>query len=524
MHHAVANATASASSAASDVQPNSPPPKQNSNPVLPPLISPTTKTRPATQLPSLAQHYSHSQGVTTSVNNGLSKIDVSSQTIQLLPSSQDTIPETAFTTPAASQEGPAPSAPHENSHQLLLQLSQIAATRQKMAEPQSPTGMSSRKRTADGSVKPNRECSGLSPVRSTSKSGLRNGHGGHSRNPSTLSTELKTRLSYAMIKVHKGWQARSLEEVETLISQAASPASSSSTLHGRQDSSASPQIPFCASQPLPQTGPFEMHWKNSLRHRSSASPPSTSANALAPPAPIHASQASLAARRNSRSTFSSAHLAHSHQASPSATPHTPAQPSSMQSTPVQQGAPTPVMDPILFSPDQNAREQEAIESLIFMGSPGNAAGFSPRMAPPTRHSGNQVTPRTALPSSRLSQSQTLTTSPARKSLPSGRPSNVAKRVGFDKTATHPVEMDVDDACTSRTAGTRANTRRKLAGGQQLRPFPVSSGLSVPNRPRPKLGDEDIERMLDNAGAGDDSDSDGEIQIPVRAPRAGAIGA
>ena len=76
-----------------------------------------------------------------------------------------------------------------------------------------------------------------------------NKHGGHTRNVSAISTassamspreltnELKTRLSYAMVKVQKGWESLPIYDLESLASQSGSPSSSSGlTLNGRRTS------------------------------------------------------------------------------------------------------------------------------------------------------------------------------------------------------------------------------------------------------------------------------------------------
>ncbi|EOO03854.1 hypothetical protein UCRPA7_720 [Phaeoacremonium minimum UCRPA7] len=91
----------------------------------------------------------------------------------------------------------------------LMHLSHIAAAQEKMHELEAATASTglSRKRMADGVVKHTRQRSSASPVY----------HGGHSRNTSAvsiastagsrigeLSAELKTRLSYAMVKVNNG--------------------------------------------------------------------------------------------------------------------------------------------------------------------------------------------------------------------------------------------------------------------------------------------------------------------------------
>lgn len=182
------------------------------------------------------------------------------------------------------------------------------------------------------------------------------------------------------------------------------------------------------------------------------------------------------------------------------------------------------MDPILFSPHQNVREKDAIESLLFMSSPGNSANL--KNAFPS--SSQPLPQRTALPT-------------ARKSLPTGRrpmharsQSHTQKRVGFERS---PNDMDIDDPAVMPNS--RGTPRRKMNGGgaygqgeahlppSRLKPLPISSGLTVPPRPRTVLRDADIDRMLDRVTAAADSDSDGEIEIPVprvRRDGARAVGA
>lgn len=180
---------------------------------------------------------------------------------------------------------------------------------------------------------------------------------------------------------------------------------------------------------------------------------------------------------------------------------------------------------ILVSPHTNVREQDAIESLLFMSSPGNSANLKhafPTSASQPLPPGHHAPQRTALP-----------TSQPRKSLPSGRPTHHAppqpqthKRVGFEKSPS--MMMDIDGPFGSPMA--RATPRRRANGSHgethapapRLKQMPVSAGLTVPSKPRPVLADEDIDRMLERAAAADDSDSDGEIRIPVqRARRDGA---
>ncbi|CRK40238.1 hypothetical protein BN1708_008169 [Verticillium longisporum] len=556
---------------------------------------------------------------------------------QLTPddTSQDTTltieSDNVFTPPTSQPSQPSQSdipKSHMNGHassqeSQLLQLSQIAAAQDKMYNPEATS--LSRKRTADGAVKD----TNVSPVR-----------GGHSRNTSAvsmvsttastigdLSSDLKTRLSYAMVKLNHGWQSHSIDEVESMASQAASPTSSHSTLHGRYENSASPRTAMLAaarsgphsattssSNPSPAT--YDTFWRDgtqplSRRGHNSASPPGVAQPvlSLAPPASIQPSRSTAAhnPRRNSNPHYTPTLLSHSHSASP----HTPAQQSSLQGTPLQRVGRMPLADPILFSPHQNVREQDAIETLLFMSSPGNSTnmkhGYAPATSssqplPGTRHALPTSQPRKSLPSHRpqpppkrvgfekstsmmemdvdadsqtgtprtavrrrvsggfghrsqlslpaglgdaietllfmsspgnstsmkhgyapaTSSSQplpgtrhTLPTSQPRKSLPSHRPQPPPKRVGFEKS-TSMMEMDVD--ADSQTGTPRTAVRRRVSGG-----FGHRSQLSLPaglgsghSRPRPKLADEDIERMLDRvAQADNDSSGDEEILLPNR---------
>ncbi|KAF4985300.1 hypothetical protein FDECE_16673 [Fusarium decemcellulare] len=410
----------------------------------------------------------------------------------------------AFTPPASDASNCAPGPSSQDSQ--LLQLSEIAAAQDRIAT----ENASSRKRMADGEVKSRTDSQ--SPVK------------GHSRNASAvsrvsatggyigeLSAELRTRLSYAMVKVSNGWQSNSLDEVETLASRAASPTSSPSTIHRRQGSSASPRIHLNAvpssSAPLP--------YEPARQRRKSNSPPRAG---LAPPASIQPSVNMPAPRSNPRRN-SNPHrtptlLSHSYSASP----HTPAQPSVPQT-----GSRTRTMaDPILFSPHQNVREQDAIESLLFMSSPGNSANlkhaFSPTGSPgPNTGVSRPLAARHALPSG------------PRKALPSSqRQPQPSRRPGFDKSPMPPPPgspMDLDSPRQHYGTPGRGTPRRRMNGGSShLRgALSLPSGLGVGNgTARKMLRDEDIERMLDQAGAeAADSSDDEEIQIPQ--PRRGVAG-
>jgi len=339
-----------------------------------------------------------------------------------------------------------------------------------------------------------------------------------------------------MVKVNNGWQSHSIDEVESLASQAASPTSSTSTLHGRHGSSASPRLSIAgfrqaASNPSSMTtsptvqhpqGPqgrmYESFWRDrdGMSKVPSATSPVSQVPSLAPPAPIQPRQsASTNPRRNSNAKYTPAYLSQSypHHASP----HTPAQPSPLQTSPIQHSARTPNVDPILFSPPQNVREQEALETLLFMSSPGNSANLKHTFSPQTSQPRNGM--RTALPTSRLGQSSEMS-GQGRKALPTGRlQTQQPKRVGFEKSPGSFGETEVSDPYMSPEV--RGMPRRRTINGSVPRPaLTVPAGLSGPARTKPPLGDADVQRMIDRAAAADSSDSEGEIQLPPSSRRSG----
>ncbi|KAK4161500.1 cell cycle transcriptional repressor whi5 [Cladorrhinum sp. PSN259] len=417
---------------------------------------------------------------------------------------------------------------HSSQETQLLQLSQIAAAQERIPEnPASANGngASSRKRMADGAVKHGRSNSiaSLAPPPPV---------GGHSRNTSTvsvastlgsrvgeLSAELKARLSYAMVKVNRGWQSHSIDQVETLASQAASPTSSTSTIHMRNGSSASPQLSSAShrgsNNTTPATGPQQpqpgRESPATASRTSSMSPVKTTSSSLAPPMAIQTSHTSVHPRRHSNPRPVPALLSATLHSSSYPGPGSPGHPPGFLGSAHPRAS---LADAMGFSHHQNTAEKDAIESLLFMSSPGNSANLkhafpSSSQPLPPGHAGPQ---RTALPT-------------ARKSLPSARPiharslSGMQKRVGFERS---PMEMDIDEPYGSPVS--RGTPRRRMNGGHpeahatatRLKPIPASAGLSAPSKPRPVLADDELDRMLDRAA--DNSDSEGEIEIPLRTAR------
>ncbi|CAK7210827.1 hypothetical protein SCUCBS95973_000921 [Sporothrix curviconia] len=370
----------------------------------------------------------------------------------------------------------------------LLQLSRLAATRERMADvfvsDVFDDGALSRKRAADGSVKHTRNASSTSPIYM----------GGHSRNTSTvsvastagsrigeLSAELKARLSYAMVKVNNGWQSHSIDQVENFASHGASPASSTSTIHGRQASSLSPRIPG---------RPFHN------RHQSQTT------KLTQRPFDAASSVASGTVTKRLDGTIKIACAAGLH--------------------------------PAIITTERNVREQDAIETLLFMSSPGNSSNMkqfpsiSPSSQPlPAGHHDPQQPSMMNSP-----QRHALPGSAPRKSLPTGRPGAYGSQPTPGRRGGHnrsPSEMDIDEPYgTPYSRSVKGTPKRRANGasdhaGEMLSPrmkMPLSmpSGLSATSKPRPVFGEDDIERMLDRAAAAsadDSSDSESEIFIPAR---------
>ncbi|KAF3767029.1 hypothetical protein M406DRAFT_69200 [Cryphonectria parasitica EP155] len=450
----------------------------------------------------------------------------------------------------------AASSGHESSQESQLrQLSQLAAVQEKMPDVGAVAPRPSVKRMADGAVKENNRTS-------PSASPPRPGPGWHSRNVSgvsiassassrvnELSSELKARLSYAMLKVHNGWQSRTIDEVENLASAAASPASSSnSTLPGPAGSSISPQMQTL-SHPLPSSSgaPPQTHQpqsKDDSGARSSASPDmqpvSSSARlqdvpSLAPPVSIQPHRNETNHRRNSNPKHTPSLLSpRSHHSSP----HTPALPSLSISRDPGAARAAAAADPVIISPTHNNREKDAMEALLFMSSPGNSANmknYYPASQSAVSHlrNGALAVPspqRTALP----------TSAPKRKSLPNGRPMHSSqplpaahtspkKRVGFGRSPSTFSEMDIDDPATSpRRHATHArplaHSPQKTTNGtaaQARHSMPPTMEVSKPSpQPKPRFSYEDLDKVLDQVAAEDpSSESESEIELPAR--RAGA---
>lgn len=194
-----------------------------------------------------------------------------------------------------------------------------------------------------------------------------------------------------MVKVQNGWQSLPIDEVESLASQKGSPTSSSSTLNGRRNVLASPRAAiadiqgqiarpqeYYKSAPMPvqvmeatapsssaeQPTSYESFWAgHPASQRSDATSPSS--RSLAPPADIR-TRPTLRTHRSETPTYSM---------SPNLKGDV------MSSAPSRLGGGGP-RTPVRHAQDHHAmhrtpsqkslQEQDAIESLLLMGSPGRA--------------------------------------------------------------------------------------------------------------------------------------------------------
>ncbi|KAL8920218.1 MAG: hypothetical protein Q9208_006383 [Pyrenodesmia sp. 3 TL-2023] len=236
----------------------------------------------------------------------------------------------------------------------------------------------------------------------------------HSRNASTaskssqvsdLSHELRTRLSYAMFKVQNGWQSHNLNELEAMALPRLSPTSGISQLQRAagvpSSPSQHPQYPakvyqYTQHSPPSTRSPYE---QPDRRQVSTNSPPLhyTMPNdttvphsphrgpSLAPPVdilprtsrPLHP----LNMQPPQINTTNLYHTATSNLASPTVTTATPL-------TPIRRPASS------IRTPSQKAdAEKDAVETLMFMSSPGNS-GYHPNTfhgsAPSPRRSNNST--------------------------------------------------------------------------------------------------------------------------------------
>lgn len=186
-----------------------------------------------------------------------------------------------------------------------------------------------------------------------------------------------------------------------------------------------------------------------------------------------------------------------------------------------------------ISPTHNNREKDAMEALLFMSSPGNSANLKNHY-PSSQPASSLRNGATSVPS--LQRTALPTSAPKRKSLPNGRPApspqphatgqSPKKRVGFGRASSTLSEMDLDDPTSPRRHAAyvrppappapKANgtTTQGMPRGRHSLPPPRDLGRAP--RPRSELTYERLDEVLDRmAGEDDSSESEGEIELPVR---------
>jgi hypothetical protein len=187
-----------------------------------------------------------------------------------------------------------------------------------------------------------------------------------------LSAQLKTRLSYAMVKVQNGWEKQSLEELEESQSQRGSPNSAA----GKNDHLTfdSPTVPDYRRRPSvisDNSDQMIMSPASVVYGRPGTRPAMNAAANLISITGAHpgyglAPAADFQTRRRSRSSVS--HVPppllgssqRKHYSDVGAGPRTPATPRAG----------------ILRMPSQQA-EKDAVDTLLFMSSPNNSQRFPP---------------------------------------------------------------------------------------------------------------------------------------------------
>lgn len=334
-----------------------------------------------------------------------------------------------------------------------------------------------------------------------------------------------------MLKVNNGWQSRTIDEVENLTSSAASPASSISTqLAVRAQSSASPKIRSSqrSTPPSPHQHLVSGRPADGAPRGTSASPGVYSPSAqsqgspsLAPPVSIQPHRSDARPARTSDPKYTPSYLApRSHHASP----HTPVV-SSLHTTPTNRNLQA-AGDSMATSPTHSKSEKEAIETLLFMSSPGNSGNmkmYQPSSQPLSnlRNGATSVPPakRKALP----------TSAPKRKGLPNGRPIHSSqpvpaihspqKRVGFERAHTNPGDMmDLDGSASARRhpvpSARMGNGTYSRAKGSWLSEGPLHESQRAVQRKG--LDVEQLDDVLDRMAAeASSSDSEVEILLPGR---------
>ena len=454
---------------------------------------------------------------------------------------------------------------------------EVPSTNKSLLQPITTAGQ---KRTADGYIR--RSSSSSSSRSSTPQNGTstplkdgpdpkrHNKHGGHTRNvsaisaassamsPRELTNELKTRLSYAMVKVQKGWESLPIYDLESMASQSGSPSSSSGpTLNGRRTSAfgsafTSPRVALARDQssisepgndtlmrdpPAVPEGAnlngnghsrtYESFWRSQAQ-RTLTSPSNSQQAHLAPPVDVGSAMRPNGYLRRSSSNERQQRSGLSQSTSDQSTsgryfassvpnlPHAPGQKEDMatrittalindRSGPSPRSAQngngaitnTP-RDPAQArnKKTQSMQEQDAIETLLFMSSPGghaNPLNFPPPSQTPSSQSQSQVPQGSPLETSLSQETKQELNSPDQPPhirLPPGQSSFYGPDGQFYSNVP---DEKLYGASSDWHARRRDMEKRRRSGG--------------------RLTGEEIERLIDSY-KGESSDEEVEIPLPM----------
>ena len=223
-----------------------------------------------------------------------------------------------------------------------------------------------------------------------------------------LSAQLRTRLSYAVVKVQKGWEARKFDELESLTSQQASPVSAAAP---PRKPNGSPRVNLLNAY-QDRAGAFNQSSERTTIFPEQQSLPSRSHNEQAQPGRVHYSPSRSRYAHGPKSDpnkpssaglnaptlappvdLTSRHDRHPRRSQPA--PYQPGPPplsntrnvSNLSASSASSGGMVPATPPPRLAPPPSttlktpsgqkatAMEKDAIETLVFMSSPGNSQQF-----------------------------------------------------------------------------------------------------------------------------------------------------
>jgi hypothetical protein len=313
-----------------------------------------------------------------------------------------------------------------------------------------------------------------------------------------MGSELKARLQYAMAKVKNGWESLPINEVETIASQSASPSSTTSTINGRLRPNLSPPTRLESAQllsslsqstvPPPtsqgsqlsgsqQPRTYDSFWREqSLRQTqlsASMSPQSTQQQAaLGPPVDLYARPSHL--RRSPSKTSQQRGL--QPNSSDLSVTSTTSGPNGLTSP--------PTLAPQQYQAQKSAQEQNAIETLLFMSSPGN---------PPLPYFG-------AAGAAAGSQTQTSrVASPLKTSFPAQASASLPNKASIPTTGPNAGHHGSASTSSSSTTPKPILYERQKFGFRGPR--------------RSLISDEKLDRWR-RGGMGEESSDEDEIEIPL----------